>query len=80
MKPGLGSAAGNTACMVLKWFVNAQGWAELISVKADNHWFTASLFIPLTQLSVDLIILEFVQESPSPLTGLQTPCRSPEIN
>lgn len=66
--------------MVLKWFVNAQGWAELIFVAADNRWFTSPLFISLTRLSADLIILEVIQESPPFLTGLQTPCRSPEIN
>lgn len=72
MKPSQKNAAGNMMCAVLKSFVNAQGWTELIFVRADNCWFTSLLFISLTQLSVELITLEVIQESPA-LTGLQTP-------
>lgn len=36
MKPSQENAAGDTAYMVLKWFVNAEGWAELIFVRADS--------------------------------------------
>lgn len=70
MKPSQENAAGNTVHVVLKWFVNAQGWAELIFVRADNCWFTSAIFFSLIQLSVDLIMLEVVQEPPHPLTGL----------
>lgn len=65
---------------VLKWLADAGGWAELIFVRAGNHWLTSPLPISQTPLSVDLIIPDAVQEPPRPLTGLQTPCRSPGTN